>query len=319
MPDLISVLIPAYNHERYVEQTIRSLLEQTYPSLELIIVDDGSPDGTWERMNTLLAECRQRFVRVIFERQTNQGLCLTVRRLLELMQGEYAYMIASDDLAKPQALETLHRFLSQNVDYALAVGDNELIDQDSRRIYWDRLRRVVHQEEAAVYATFGEYLRDTRRDVDFLSEDFGGYPSLLNGNYIPNGLLIRKCAFESGWVYTLEAPLEDWHMALQVSKRYKMKYINKVLFSYRWHDSNNVKMSGKMRAACLKTFWHEVETVRWSDDDRTKRIVNRYLYWSDTPGPFAIGLLAARCWRRVLRMRALAAHVQDHVRGLRSL
>jgi alpha-1,3-rhamnosyltransferase len=314
MPELVSVLIPAYNHERYVQQTIRSLMEQSHADMELIVIDDGSSDGTWERLQEMRLDCASRFARVVFERQENQGLCPTVNRLLGLMQGEYAYMIASDDLAKPEAVETLCAFLSRNPEYGLAVGDNELVDEDSCRIYWDRERRVVQNIQEAAFATFGAYLRDLRRDVDFLSEDFGGYGSLLNGNYVPNGLLIRRSAFE-GWSYTPEAPVEDWFMALQVAKRFKMKFFDRVLFSYRWHSTNRVKQTHLMSLACRKTFWHEIDAVLAGADQAARLAVCRYLYWRDTPGAIAVGLFAARCRRRLRRRLNMAAYAVDRLTG----
>ncbi len=316
MPSLVSVLIPAYNHERYVQQTIRSLMDQSHAAMELIIIDDGSSDATWMRLQEIRAACEERFARVVFERQENQGVCVTVNRLLGLMQGEYAYMIASDDLAKPEAVETLCSFLQKNPEYGLAVGDNELIDADSRRIYWDRARRVVPSVREAAFATFGAYLRDLRREVDFRSADFGSYATLLNGNYIPNGLLIRRSAFE-GWTYTSEAPVEDWYMALQVAKRFKMMFFDQVLFSYRWHSSNSVKQTRRMSIACRQTFWFEVNAVLAGADQAAKRAACRYLYWRDTPSTFAVGLFVARCRRRVLRLLGRVAYVVDRLTGRR--
>ena len=63
--DLISVIIPAYNHERYVEECIRSIMAQTYRNIELIVIDDGSTDGTFAKLQELKPECEKRFVRVV--------------------------------------------------------------------------------------------------------------------------------------------------------------------------------------------------------------------------------------------------------------
>ena len=70
---LVSVIIPAYNHERFVEQTIRSIIEQTYKNIELIVIDDGSTDGTWQKLQSQKAICEQSLVRTIFIRQTHSG------------------------------------------------------------------------------------------------------------------------------------------------------------------------------------------------------------------------------------------------------
>ena len=50
---LISILIPAYNHEKYIQETIQSIIQQSYQNLELIIINDGSNDTTWEKINAM--------------------------------------------------------------------------------------------------------------------------------------------------------------------------------------------------------------------------------------------------------------------------
>lgn len=71
MSKLVSVLIPAYNHEKYVQGAIKSIINQTYQNIELIIVDDGSKGSTWQKIQELKEECEKRFVRVHFETKQN--------------------------------------------------------------------------------------------------------------------------------------------------------------------------------------------------------------------------------------------------------
>ena len=238
--DLISVIIPAYNHEKYIEECIRSIMAQTYQNIELLVIDDGSKDGTFEILKALKPECEKRFVRVVFETQENQGTRVTLNRLIDLAQGQYIYMIASDDMAKPQAIETLHLFLSQNPDYVLAVGDNEIINGKSERIYWGENRAVL-PENKALYKTFGDELHLNAPDNKLA--DFGAYANLLKGNHVPNGYLYLRQAMIDAGKYDESVFLEDWYMHLQLSKIGKYKYIPDILFSYRWHESNTVSSS----------------------------------------------------------------------------
>ncbi len=235
--DLISVIIPAYNHEKYIEECIRSIMAQTYQNIELLVIDDGSKDGTFEILQSLKPECEKRFVRVVFETQENQGTCVTLNRLIDLARGQYLYTIASDDMAKPQAIETLHLFLSQNPDYVLAVGDNEIINGKSERIYWGKNRAVL-PENKALYKTFGDELHLNAPDNKHA--DFGAYANLLKGNHIPNGYLSSRQAIIDAGKYDESVFLEDWYMHLQLSKIGKYKYIPDILFSYRWHETNTV-------------------------------------------------------------------------------
>ena len=238
--DLISVIIPAYNHERYIEECVRSIMAQTYQNLELIFIDDGSTDGTFEKLQALKPECELRFVRVVMIRENHNGGIRNTNAMIDMAQGEFIYSLASDDASKPRAIEVLHGFLSENPDYVLAVGDNEIINGDSERIYWDENRKTVPESEA-VYKTFGD---DMHINGDNKHPDFGSYEDLLKGNYIPNGYLYSRSAIIDAGKYALDMICEDWYINLQLAKLGKFKYFPEILFSYRWHEANTVSSSG---------------------------------------------------------------------------
>ena len=248
---LVSVLIPAYNHENYIQETIESIINQTYPNIELIILDDGSKDKTWEKITELKPKCENRFVKIHFETKQNEGTCITLNKLLKLSSGEFVYIIASDDLAKPQAIEKEVKFLQDNPDYALAVGDNEYVDSMSKQIFRTQ-KAFTSNIKNAKYKTVKEFL-SSKIKIDFLSDDFGSYKTLYKENYIPNGYLIRKNIFETIGNFTKNAPLEDFWLMLQISKYKKMKYIDEILFSYRIHDTNTIGNSTRMRELTTQT------------------------------------------------------------------
>ena len=263
---LVSVLIPAYNHEKFVQETIRSIINQTYKNIELIVLDDGSKDSTWQRIQELKEACEKRFARVYFETKANEGTAKTQNKLIDMAQGEYIYLIASDDISKPEAIETEINFLEKNKDYALCVGDNEIIDSSGVKCYWDKDRNIIYDKNKAKYKTFVEFL-ESRKHFRFTGKKFGTYETIYQANYIPNGYLIRKEVFDD-FRYTTEAPLEDFYLMLYISKYYKMKFINKVLFSYRWHDSNTIKNDEKMKEYTRKTRMYEDEIFQRIDKER---------------------------------------------------
>lgn len=248
---LVSVLIPAYNHENYIQETIDSIINQTYPNIELIILDDGSKDKTLEKITELKPKCENRFVKIHFETKQNEGTCMTLNKLLKLSSGEFVYIIASDDLAKPQAIEKEVKFLQDNPDYALTVGDNEYVDSMDKQIFRTQ-KAFTSNIKNAKYKTVKEFL-SSKLKIDFLSDDFGSYKTLYKENYIPNGYLIRKNIFETIGNFTKNAPLEDFWLMLQLSKYKKMKYIDEILFSYRIHDTNTIGNSTRMRELTTQT------------------------------------------------------------------
>lgn len=248
---LVSVVIPAYNHEHYVQSSIKSIISQTYKNIELLILNDGSTDSTWKKICETEEECKKRFSRFVFWNQSNAGVCATLNNLLDNVRGDYVYIIASDDYALPNAVSELEDFLSKNEDYALCVGDNGIMDSDGKKCYWDKDRNIVYDKEKASFLTFASFLQKIY-GFSFLSDKFGSFEEIRKGNHIPNGYLIRKKVFDT-FRYSKNAPLEDWSLMLYISKFYKLKYLDKILFMYRWHSTNTAKDNEKMTKMSNKT------------------------------------------------------------------
>lgn len=278
--DLVSVIIPSYNHERYIEETIRSFIAQTHDNIELLIIDDGSKDETWEKIQQLLPEMRHRFSRVYVERQKNHGCSYTMEKLQGMCQGEYFFPIASDDVAKPHAIKTLVETLNTDKSFGWAFGDSEIIDTQSRRMYWDYSLNLVSPEmPRANYAftTKIEWLRKVRPDVNFFSDALGSYPLLLHGNYIPGGFLARMDKVKECGGFNKNALLEDWYIALQLSKVAKVKYVDQILISYRWHDTNAMKNADRMMEITKQTFDYEIAQVCKNGNPRVQKMLRRFL------------------------------------------
>lgn len=256
----ISVIISAYNHEKYVKDAILSVVNQTFESLELLVIDDGSTDDTWNQINSLYDICKKRFINVVFKKQENKGTCFTINKLLEMSTGEYIFGLASDDIVVETAIEIFHEFLSHNKEYALVVGKNKFIDENGKICYWDEGRNVTYDINAK-YKSFSSYLEKNKKDIDFDSDQFGTYETLFNGNYIPNGYLIRKNIYQLTGLFKSEAPLEDYWLMLQISKFSKMKFIRKTTFYYRCHATNSIKNHIKMDEMTRKTRQYEYSLI----------------------------------------------------------
>ena len=270
------MVIPAYNHERYVREAIDSAIAQTYENLELIVIDDGSTDGTWSVISGACEACRKRFLRTEFATQKNQGTCMTYNALFQRSNGEFIYIINSDDVADREAISVLHDFLAHHDDYVLAAGNADIINGDgdkciavlgadgavgikdiSRKVFdgiiQDRnlVQGLIRDNNA--FITMGDMYKNQRPDIDFNSDEFGSYPTLFPGNYIPNGYLVRSCTLKNIKL-TPEAPREDYFIMLQASKEGKFKYIDRILHSYRFHNENASNQKSR--------FWGSLEKTR---------------------------------------------------------
>lgn len=132
----ISVLMPTYNHARFVEQAIRSVLDQDFGDFEFLIIDDGSVDGTPDVVRGVL-DGRIRFT--AFER--NQGACTAVNHLLEQMTGDYYCILNSDDVYLPGKLKRQFEFMESHPDFAATFSTVRVIDEQGREV---RDSRVAH-------------------------------------------------------------------------------------------------------------------------------------------------------------------------------
>lgn len=118
VPALVSVVITAYNHADYIVAAIESVLAQTLPPHEVIVVDDGSPDDTAARVAPLAAAGRVRFVR-----QTNAGMAAARNAGAAMAMSEYLFFLDDDDLLFPDAMRPLVAELERHPDAAFAYGD----------------------------------------------------------------------------------------------------------------------------------------------------------------------------------------------------
>ena len=105
---LISVIVPAYNVENYLERCIKSLQDQTYSDIEILIVDDGSTDQT-DRIRKKLAAKDKRIKCLSYEKQGNYGLSAARNLGIENAAGEYIAFVDSDDFVGPRFLEILYQ------------------------------------------------------------------------------------------------------------------------------------------------------------------------------------------------------------------
>ena len=116
MSDLITIIIPVYNVEKYLERCIDSVIEQTYKNLEIILVDDGSTDSSGK----LCDEFAKKDTRIKVIHKTNGGLSDARNKGLEIATGEYIAFADSDDYLEEDMLETLHNLSTEhNADISI--------------------------------------------------------------------------------------------------------------------------------------------------------------------------------------------------------
>ena len=207
---LVTIAIPCYNHEVFVQDSIRSVINQTYKNIEFIIIDDGSTDQSVNKIKEMLIECEQRFTRFEFRDRPNKGLCNTLNEALEWAQGDYFCVIASDDQMLPE--KTSLQISSFKSDTVGVFGGVNIIN-NKNQILSSRVR---------------EYSETGFEDI------------LLNKHDLPaSSQMFKTDILRQVGGYNPNVKVEDWDLLLRMSKlNKKMVYIPQLLINYRKHDSN---------------------------------------------------------------------------------
>ena len=226
---LVSIIVPVFNHEQFVSATIASLLDQTYQNLELLIVDDGSADGSLNAVRTLEQNCQSRFARFVLLQQPNSGTAAALNRGIAASEGSFLFWLASDDLAEPEAISSLLPELICDPNIGLACGDADFIDAGG-----DPTTRKRGGKE---FSSSIDYYLAEKPDFD-LDVDFGSYRSFIGPYYMPIGCLVRRSHFLAAGYFDPSYVSEDSDLWLRLSKVCRFKFVQRTLCHRRLHQAN---------------------------------------------------------------------------------
>jgi glycosyltransferase involved in cell wall biosynthesis len=218
MPPKVSVNICCYNCEKFIYETIQSVLSQTFKDYEIIIIDDGSKDKTQEIIKSFSDP------RVKYYYQKNQGTAASRNKAVELSNGEYIALLDHDDLWEPKKLEMQVAHLEANPKVGLVYSDAYII-----------------QEGKAKHLRFFELTRPHRGKVTL---------QLLKGDFVHClTTVIRKDLVKKAGYFSREFNFaEEYELYLRLSLLTEFDFINQPLARYRVHSTN---LSRNIRLAVL--------------------------------------------------------------------
>ncbi|MFI8745640.1 glycosyltransferase [Pseudomonas sp. NPDC077186] len=238
---LVSVIIASYNHAPYIEASIESVLQQSYPNLELLVVDDGSRDDSVARIEAL-----QKVHGFDFRVQANKGLSYTLNETIERARGSLIAPFGSDDIMLPQRIATQVAYMADKPEVGICAGAIQTIDADGKPGAKPRalpLRRL----------DFDDVFMDRKP----------GAPAPT--------LLFRREALERVGGFEPEVRLEDLMIELKITHAgYFIDILGEPLALYRVHDSNTYKNYRFMVDNVLKTY------ARFSDHPAYPEVCARF-------------------------------------------
>lgn len=273
---LVSVLIPAYNHEKFVRDTLLSVLEQDYPNLELLVLDDGSTDNTFEILTSLKPAFKKKFKRVEVSTQQNAGTAQTLSRLVDRCHGKYIIVCASDDIMLPDCIQKQVAMLEAEDSLVQTLPDNIFIAPDGKR-----LERIKNKNNAYApwgsnstnYATFAAFWKAEMPGHDFSSPEFHSYEFLLKKHNFLNGSVWRAQTVKKFFPLPACRMTEDYFINLQLAKSGHIKFVNKPLFAYRIHSGQTVKNKKLIHEGEQNLFTEELKQVSKPGQEKWKQLL----------------------------------------------
>ncbi len=213
----VTIAVPAYNHGRYITECLEAAAAQTWPDLDLVVIDDGSRDDTFARIKVFAAGHRKRFRHLHAVTRPNKGLAATYNDVFRASQTDWVCPTGSDDVMYPERVATLMQAVRDwdEPQLALVCGRIDWIDGEGQPMPHPPLR----------YPAPGVH-RDAFLGL-ILSQPVPG----------PVSMLRRDAVFEAGG-FDERLPFEDWSMWLELSVRHPVGFIKATLGAYRRHGAN---------------------------------------------------------------------------------
>lgn len=221
-PPLISVVVCTFNGEKYIEDQLQSIIQQTYSNIEIIVVDDGSHDNTVEIVNKIASS----YPNIqLFNFKKNLGYIKNFERGIELSKGQYIALSDQDDWWHPEKIE---------------ISFNNLKEHDI--IYCDSIF--------------------TNENLTPTGESFSSIKNLINSNNPLNflidncvsghAMLFKRDLFDEAKPFPENIP-HDWWLTFCASLKNGIVYIDKPLVKYRFHQNNVIAKNKTKKTKSKKT------------------------------------------------------------------
>jgi glycosyltransferase involved in cell wall biosynthesis len=207
MPSKVSILMPAYNVEKYIGDSIQSILEQTFSDFELIIINDGSTDKT----ASIISKFDDKRIKYL-ENPQNSGLSFTRNRLIGEASGIYLAWLDADDIALPQRLEKQVKRLDQNPNLAFVASWARLIDAENQPT--------------------GAYIKS------YIPNQYLGALLLFVNYIVQSSVVIRRDKLPEIHYDSAFPPTEDYELWTRILRNHQAEILPEVLVNYRVHTTN---------------------------------------------------------------------------------
>lgn len=242
---LVSVIIPSFNQGRFLERTLLSLINQTYPNIEIILIDGGSSDNTID-----IIKRYSKYLK-FWVSEPDKGQSNAINKGLKVAEGKYATWLCSDDILFPDGIEKMVEALEKNPDCSLVYGGGVYIDENNKIIkkfsFTDMtLEKLLYHKHSTIAQPSSLIRMETLKKVGDLDEslnycmDYDLWIRLIKiGNFLNLGDIIISGYRLHNNSKTVGAYTKMALEKIKVNRRYTNDIINKVIYKHYWYIIQN--------------------------------------------------------------------------------
>jgi len=202
---LVSVIMPAYNAEKFIGEAIESILNQTFKDFEFIILDDCSKDKTWE----IIQEYAKKDERIVaVKNEKNLNIALNRNKGVEMAKGKYIVWADADDISKPERIEKLFNYMESHPEVGICGSNFQGFSGDE--VFEVR-----------------EFFEDDKR----LRKNIFKFSPVAQ----PTAIIRKECFINVGLFDPGYPPAEDIELSFRIGEKYKFANIPEILLRYRVH------------------------------------------------------------------------------------
>jgi len=290
---LVSVIVPLYNGESFIEETLNSVLKQTYKDYEIVVVDDGSTDGSLRKAQSLAEQHPDRIRVFTHPDGKNMGVSATRNLAIRNSSGQLVAFLDADDIWLPRKLERQVAFMQGNPAIALSYSKASI------------LREGINASFIPEADTLGAELPPEQRVVLF-------HIILVLVNYIFSTVIVRREALLEAGCFTEGLPFqsEDRIMVAMVAARHKIGFLRENLCSYRAHADSYTSSVVENKLPPAIFYDVQVRVMKWmfAEDVNTA--------WAKEIGCVILPVSFVRAISCSLQPRVVALVLTDFLRSI---
>lgn len=264
---LVSAVVPVFNHERYVRECLLSLLNQTWEDLELVVIDDVSSDGSFERVEAFANQpvAKDRFSRILVERnEINLGAAATINKAIEKTTGQMIMIVNSDDLYAPSRVARCIAELERGSE--MVFTGIKAIDCNGKQVFAPEAWALQSENRNVTsFPTISTSLIGMNRAIS-------------TGNFC-----FTRELFNSAGPFRNLRYCHDWDFILSATLISEPVFVSEELYLYRLHDTNSFRslahVAEEESRMCLERYFGNIRRAWPLANPRLRTIVEDEYMW----------------------------------------